>query len=298
MLYLLIVSLIWAFSFGLIKGQLTSLDANFVAVARLGLSLLVFLPFMRLSGISRRLGARLFLTGAVQYGLMYVAYIYSFRFLQAYEVALFTIFTPLYVTLINDAFRRRLHAVSLLATLLAIAGTAVVQQANLLRPELLRGFLIVQASNLCFAFGQIYYKEILRGRSGVSDLRVFGLLYAGGLFAAGLPALFTTPWASLAMGQTQVFSLLYLGVIASGAGFFLWNVGARKVNAGALAIFNNMKIPLAVAVSLLVFGEQANLPSLLTGGAIILAGLALNEWAVRRGSAEPPPSTSTAVAGS
>jgi len=38
------------------------------------------------------------------------------------------------------------------------------------------------------------------------------------------------------------------------------------VNAGALAIFNDFKIPLAVAISLLVFGEQTNLLNLLIGG--------------------------------
>jgi len=291
MLYLLIVSLVWAFSFGLIKGQLSGLDANFVAAVRLLLSFVVFLPFLRLRGIPSKLSLRLGITGAVQYGLMYVAYIYSFRYLQAYEVALFTIFTPIYVTLFNDAFRRRLHMVSLLATLLAIVGTAVVQQANLLRPELVRGFLIVQASNLCFAFGQIYYKELLRGHKGHSDLHLFGLLYFGGVLAAGIPAVITTPWASLSLNQSQILTLLYLGVISSGVCFFLWNVGARKVNAGGLAIFNNLKIPLAVAVSLLVFGEQANVPRLLIGGGIVLAALALNEWYVRRAATPPPAST-------
>lgn len=282
MLYLLIVSLIWAFSFGLIKDQLGGLDANFVAAARLLISLLVFLPFLRLRGVPRGLRLRLALTGAVQYGLMYVAYLYAFRYLQAYEVALFTIFTPLYVTLTNDIYRRRLHALSLLATLIAVAGTAVVKQADLFRPELLTGFLIVQASNLCFAFGQVYYKELLRNSAGFSDRSVFALLYLGGALTAGLPAVFTTPWGGFRLDASQLLTLLYLGAVASGLGFFLWNVGARRVNAGTLAIFNDLKIPLAVAVSLLFFGEKTDLTSLLVGGAIVLAALTLNEWGARR----------------
>lgn len=289
MLYLWIVSLLWAFSFGLIKGQLTGLDANFVAAARLFFAALVFLPFLRLSGVERSLRWRLVLTGAVQYGLMYVAYIYAFGFLQAYEVALFTIFTPLYVTLIHDMLRRRLNWVSLGATVLAVIGTAIVQQANLLRPELVRGFLIVQVSNVCFALGQVYYRELLSGKPALKDARVFGLLYLGGLAAAGLPALFTTPWGQLTLLPNQVLTLVYLGVVSSAIGFFLWNVGARKVNAGTLAIFNDLKIPLAVAVSLLVFGEQADLPRLLTGGAVVLVALALNEWAARRATLQRQP---------
>ncbi len=282
MIYLFVVSLIWAFSFGLIKGQLAALDPSFVAAARLAISLLVFLPFLRLRGVSRKLRLRLGLTGAVQYGLMYIAYLYAFRYLQAYEVALFTIFTPLYVTLINDAFRRRLNGVSLLATLLAIAGTAVVKQANLFQPQMLTGFLIVQVSNLGFAFGQVYYKELLQKSPQITDRSIFGLLYLGGALAAGLPALFTTPWGGFRLDGTQLLTLLYLGAIASGLGFFLWNVGARKVNAGALAIFNDLKIPLAVAVSLIFFGEKADLSSLLLGGGIVLAALVINELGVRR----------------
>jgi carboxylate/amino acid/amine transporter len=282
MIYLWIVSLLWAFSFGLIKGQLTGLDASFVAFARLLLAALAFLPFLRLRGVDRRLALRLALIGAVQYGLMYVTYIYSFRFLKAYEVALFTIFTPLYVTLINDAYRRRLNGFSLLATVLAVAGTAIVQQANLLSPDLTRGFLIVQISNLCFALGQVAYREVMRPHPQLKDGQIFGLLYLGGTLAAGLPALFTTPWATLTLLPNQMLTLLYLGVVASAVGFFLWNVGARKVNAGTLAIFNDLKIPLAVAVSLVFFGEQADLPRLLIGGMVVLLALALNEWNVRR----------------
>jgi drug/metabolite transporter (DMT)-like permease len=74
-----------------------------------------------------------------------------------------------------------------------------------------------------------------------------------------------------------VLTLFYLGAIASGLSFFMWNIGARRVNAGTLAVFNDLKIPLAVAVSLLVFGEKTDLPRLLIGGAVILAALIVNE---------------------
>ena len=282
MIYLLVVSLIWAFSFGLIKGQLTGLDANFIAAARLVISLAVFLPFLRLRNVSGRLRLRLILTGAVQYGLMYIAYTYAFQYLQAYEVALFTIFTPLYVTLINDAYQHRFHPISLAATVLAVAGTTVVKEGNLLRPELLTGFLVVQVSNLAFAFGQVDYKETLKKHPKLNDTRIFGLLYLGGALAAGLPAVFTTPWQTMALTGSQLLTLVYLGAIASGVCFFMWNVGARKVHTGTLAVFNDLKIPLAVAVSLIVFGEKASLPHLLIGGLIVLAALLLNEWGAKR----------------
>lgn len=48
--------------------------------------------------------------GAIQLGLMYVFYYHSFLFLSVPEVLLFTVMTPIYITLINDAFRHKFHA--------------------------------------------------------------------------------------------------------------------------------------------------------------------------------------------
>ena len=284
MVYLLVVSIIWAFSFGLIKNALAGLDANFIAAARLLISLLVFLPFLKARGLSRKQSLQLLLVGAVQYGLMYIAYNYAFGFLKAYEVALFTIFTPIYVTLINDAIRRRMHWVSLVATVATVVGTAIVRRGGMIESDILTGFLIVQISNVAFAFGQIYYREVMKTLPSTKfdNLKVFGLLYLGGFLTAGLSAVLFTPWHSFNITSEQILVLVYLGAIASGLSFFLWNVGARKVNAGTLAIFNDLKIPLAVIVSILFFGEQANWFNLVVGGGIAVLALFFNEWYIRR----------------
>jgi drug/metabolite transporter (DMT)-like permease len=287
-LNLLVVSLIWAFSFGLIKGNLTGVDSNFVSFARLLISLVCFAPFLRRRGVGLRLGLRLALTGALQYGVMYITYIYSFRFLQAYEVALFTIFTPLYVTAINDALRGRFSRLNLLTAALAVVGAWIVRGGGAIQGGVLQGFLMMQVSNLCFAFGQVYYRRLLADRpAGLRDAHLFGFLYLG---AAAVTALATTifgGWGAIGMlTLSQALTLLYLGAIASGLGFFLWNVGARQASAGALAVFNNLKIPLAIAVSLLFFGEQANTINLLLGGLVVAGALLLNERLRLRGERE------------
>ena len=280
MVELFAVSLVWAFSFGLIKDNLVSVDPNFVAFARLFLSLLVFLPFLRLKGISRSAALKLALVGAVQYGIMYMTYNLSFRYLQAYEVALFTIFTPLYVTLVDNLLQRRLTWLQGLAAVVAVAGAAVIKVNGAIGNDVWLGFVIVQVSNLAFAFGQVYYKRVMAAEPGLKDRQVFAIPYLGAAVTAALGTTIFGGWASLNLGLPQVLSLVYLGLVASGLGFFLWNMGARKVNNGALAILNNLKIPLAVAVSLIVFGENANLTTLLIGGAIILLAYGLNELSI------------------
>lgn len=278
MTYLLTVSLLWAFSFGLIETHLSSLDSNLVAFLRLALSLVIFLPFLRARAVPGRTAAWLVACGAVQFGVMYALYIASYGYLRAYEVALFTILTPLYVTLLNDALRRRFDKRNLEAALLAVVGTGVVVFEDVHRAGLLAGFLLVQLANVCFALGQVWYRRLVTEPGLGRDAGVFAWLYLGAVLitaplgiagAQALPDLTATQWLVLA----------YLGVVASGLGFFLWNVGARRVNAGTLAVFNNLKIPLGIVVALLVFGESADLPRLALGGVVILLAL----WWARRG---------------
>ena len=86
-----------------------------------------------------------------------------------------------------------------------------------------------------------------------------------------------------ALTAKQAWTLAWLGVLASGVCFFLWNFGARRTNTGALAVFNNVKIPLAVICSLVLFGERPeSLARLGVGCLVIIGALALNEWLLRR----------------
>ncbi|MEJ2635375.1 MAG: EamA family transporter [Calditrichia bacterium] len=278
MVYLFVVSLIWAFSFGLIKGNLTNLDPNFVSWARMAISVIIFLPLLRLKKTGWRLRFQLTLTGMVQYGVMYISYIYSFQYLKAYQVALFTIFTPIYVTLINDYLKGRFNRLNLLTALMAVIGTGIVVYQNIFVSRFILGFFIVQISNLCFAFGQIYYKHLLEKNPEVKDQSVFGLLFLGAFLITSLSSGIFTDWSALRLSLTQIWTLLYLGALASGICFFLWNYGARRVEAGTLAVFNDLKVPLAIFVSIVFFGEKGNILLLLLGGSVVMASLYISEF--------------------
>lgn len=266
MLLLIAVSLLWAFSFGLIKGL--GLDSSLLAATRLGLALLVLAPFFRPRGLSLRTAGALTGIGAVQFGLMYLAYNESFRFLASYETALLTLTTPIFVTLLADALDRRWRARALLAAVLAVIGASlVVKKAG----QPLLGIALVQASNLAFAIGQVLYKRVRTRQPTLRDRDVFALLFLGGFLVALLAAF--ARGVSFTFTPRQMWVVAYLGVLASGVGFFLWNVGATRVSAGTLAVMNNAKIPLAVAVSLLVFGERAHLGWLAASLAVFAAAL-------------------------
>ena len=280
MVLLLLVSVLWALSFGLMA-QVGGLGAPIVTAVRTVLAALVFLPFLRVKGLSAGRVLGFAGIGALQFGLMYLLYTASFRWLRSSEVALFTIFTPLFVTLVHDLLERRMSWRFLATAALAVVGTGICVWSGLGRAGLLRGFLLVQGANLCFALGQVLYRR-LAPATGKRDRDLMGLLYLGASAVAVAMAAPSVQWGQVIhMSLHQLGVLLYLGTVASGLGFFLFNAGARRTDIGTLAIFNNMKVPLAILASGLVFREAVDWPRLALGGAILAGALGLNGLGTR-----------------
>jgi drug/metabolite transporter (DMT)-like permease len=274
--YLLIVSIIWGFSFVIIKSTLVSLDSNLVSFARMLLSLVFFLPFIRPSGIRLSDKLKLMLIGGVQFGLMYITYVAAFQHIPAHVIALLTTTTPFFVTIFSGLYAKKIHKAFFLAALLAVAGGAIIKLPEQPLSSNLYGIILLQLSNAAFAFGQIAYRKLMNSRGIVRDQKVFGLMYGGGVLITGLFSLATTNFHHLSVRPGQWIALLYLGVVASGLCFFLWNLGARKVNEGTLAVMNNLKIPVGVIASLILLQEKTSYSRLLIGCILFAVALWIN----------------------
>ncbi|MDQ7773007.1 MAG: EamA family transporter [Elusimicrobiales bacterium] len=271
------VSCIWAFSFGINKQWVAGADPVLVSFIRLALALLVALPWLRRPRAGLAAVPELMGIGAVQFGLMYVALNYCFVVLQAYQVALFTVFTPLYVAGFCSVRRGRAPLRLFAAALAALAGAALVEGWAAERRAFWAAFAVMQISNLAFAWGQVAYRDWRRRHPGESDLSLFGWLYLGGTLVTLAWAAFGSDWGETAgYPPSRWAALLYLGLAASGAGFYLWNTGALRAGPGALSAMNNLKSPLAVLVSAVFWGAWAGMSPLdwarlAAGSALILA---------------------------
>lgn len=280
MIYLAIVSLIWSFSFGLIGSSLASVDSFFVATIRLSCASLLFLPFLRQNRIGLSDNLRLLCYGSIQFGLMYVLYLKAFQYLPSHLVALFSILTPVYVVLIHDLRSRVFSPRYLIAAFLSVLGAAIIKIQGVPSGSIWLGFILMQLAGLSFAFGQIAYRDWKQGHPSVLDRSVFSILSLGGVLTAGLLSVLFADPEKLSVTTSQWQSILYLGFIASGLGFFLWNKGASQTNPGTLAVFNNAVVPLAMFVSLFIFGEIASITRdsllrLIIGGLSILSAVCL-----------------------
>ncbi|PZW63618.1 carboxylate/amino acid/amine transporter [Pseudomonas sp. URMO17WK12:I1] len=281
--YLLAVTVLWAFSFSLIGEYLAGrVDSDFAVLARVAVAALVFLPFTLWRGLPRRLLAGFWLAGALQFGVTYLCLYRSFQVLTVPEVLLFTVLTPIYVTLLDDALARRFSPWALVAALVAVGGGVVIRFERL-EGEYLIGFLLLQLANLTFAAGQVLCRQLLLRYPTEQPLhRFFGHFFLGALVLV-VPSflLFGNP-DKLPSTALQWGILLWMGLFATALGLFWWVKGSVKVDAGTLAVMNELHVPAGLVVNLLIWNRDADIPRLALGGAIILASLWLNRLGRRR----------------
>ena len=281
MALLIITTILWAFSFSLIGEYLAgSVDSYFSVLMRVGLAALVFLPFLRTRGQSLKTILLYMLVGAMQLGIMYLFSFRAYVYLSVSEFLLFTVLTPLYITLIYDLMSgRRLRWSYAFSALLAVIGAGIIRYDQV-TSHFWTGLLLVQLSNISFAIGMVGYKRLMETRP-MPQHNAFAWFYMGAFMVA------VVAWFMLGNAQKMPTTtlqwgiLVFLGVAASGIGYFMWNYGATQVDAGTLGIMNNMHVPAGLLVNLAIWHQQPHWPSFIIGAAVIVASLWVHrKWVV------------------
>lgn len=281
--YLIIATVCFSLSFGLIKNQLAGLPSDMVVELRLLLAALIFLPFFRKSSGKKHLTAAFI--GIIQFGLMYIFFLRAFKYLQGNEIVLLTTSTPILVAICSTFFGRRFKWSYLMCIIFSVIGAIIVIWDNVSFNFLLKGILLMELSNLCFALGQVLWREYIGGND--SQLMASAYLSAA-VFVLPL-AVINTNFTTFSLSATQWLSILYLGIIPTGIGFWLWNKGSKLVNSTTLAIMNNLKIPMGILFALVIFHERINVTNFGIGSVFILAGIILSHLAYER----PVPDSTT-----
>ena len=273
MAYLLTTTFIWAFSFSLIGHYLSPvIDSWSLSFFRTLIALLVFIPFIDFK-ISRKHMLFMILIGAVQIGIMYLMYLNAFHFTSVSKILLFTITTPLYVTFIADLVEKKFRSFFLMLSIVSIVGASFLRFTSPAQNDLI-GFFLIQGANFCFALGQVLYKyfEKWTGRTpnGMSD---FAYFYIGALIFTTIGFLFSDVKTPLPDDIATWLLIVWMGVGASGLGFYFWDKGSLFVSSGTLAVMNNLVIPLGLMVEILFFGQVLNSETYLIGTLIIVVSI-------------------------
>ncbi|MFU8784204.1 EamA family transporter [Aliidiomarina sp.] len=268
---LIIVTIVWAFSFSLIGEFLArDVDAYIAVFIRMVLALALLLPFLKLRNVTGRNALSLMAIGGVQIGIMYLLLYHAFLYISVAEVLLFTIFTPLYITLLDEWVlnRKPLPRVWWLAAALSVIGAALIRYQGL-STGFITGFLLIQGANICFALGQVAYKRLPIGDTR-AQVHHYALFFLGATIVSGIGMLLFANYQRLPTTWVHWSVLIWLGLGASGVGYLAWSIASKRVNIGQLATMNNALIPAGLLVNFLLWGQDVQWGSLAFGGAIIL----------------------------
>ncbi len=276
MYYLIFVTIVWSFSFSFIAVYLSGqVDTWFAVVMRVLLAFITFIPFLRFKNVSIKQMLLLMGVGACQLGIMYFFYYNSFQYISVPEVLLFTISTPIYVTIIYDLLQgHRLRLNYLLTAIIAVIGAAIIRYDHISR-DFIIGFLLIQGANIVFALGQVGYKRIME-LYPLPQHQAFAWVYFGAIVVATIGWLLFGNADKLPTTQLQWGIIIWLGVVASGLCYFLWNLGATKVDSGTLAIMNNLVIPTGILVNVIIWHQSIDWGRFSVGSAVIVFALILH----------------------
>lgn len=271
MISLILATIFFSISFGLIKANLATLDPNLVSFLRLFFASMIFLPvfILKKNNVTKKDFIQALLIGTIQFGLMFIFYIQAFKFLKGSEIALLTTSTPFFVLLISSIYSKKIDFIQILLVAIAIfGGFFVVFRENSLNFAIL-GIVFMELSNLSFALGQILWKKQIDSSSSALMFPAY--------FGACLLALFSSFLFSkteiIKITNIQWFSILYLAIIPTGIGFWLWNIGAKKVSETTLSVMNNLKIPIGAIFAILFFKESVKFENFTIGLLLILIAI-------------------------
>lgn len=268
MLYLIAATICFSVSFGLIKNQLSVLPSEFVVFSRLLLAALIFLPFC-FKNFDLKNHSKAFFIGMIQFGLMYFCFIKAFKYLQGNEIAILTTTTPVFVAIWSCLFGEKFKLVYIFCILMSVFGAGVIVWQNTDFNMLVKGILLMESCNCSFALGQVLWKKYIKQ----NETNLMTSAYLGAVILVLPFTLFNVNFSDIVLTKWQILSIIYLSIIPTGVGFWLWNKGAKEVKYSILAVMNNLKIPFGVFFSIFIFHEKINILNFVIGSSIIILAI-------------------------
>ncbi len=274
-----VVAVIWGLSFVAARLVLSTLTPILLATIRFSIASLIFMPIiirehrngytimLRDLGELALLG---FLSISIYFLLQYTGVKYAGAGVSALlVVGLIPILTGLTSTVI---LKERFRVSRALGTGLGLLGVVLITVPGLIIGEVDWFFYIGVACLLINAVCWALYSTLSRrlmNRIAKPSLVTAYVTILGTL--ALLPISISSEWSLIGALKTgQWMSILYLSVVCSGLGYFLWNFALLKVEAVKVAVWLYLEPVAAFIGEAIIFGILPNTATLFGGGAIIV----------------------------
>ena len=286
MLLLLLTMTVWGSTFMVTKELIALWPPFTLAFVRVSVGTLVLLPF---AWSRHRRGQPLpwgtiWLMGLIGVAMYYLVFNLAMVYVSASQGALVQSSIPAMTALVAVLWlRERASPLRWLGIAMSVGGVLIVFSggAEDSAQSMLGNFLMF-ASVVCWALYTAFAKRVADLDSLVMTAAVTGtgsllLLPLSGyevvmahLAGEGLPALPLIGWVEL----------LYLGCIASGMAYLLYNASLRHLDASEVGVYTNLIPIVGVLTGVVVLGEPLSMRAIL-GGLVVMLGVWITSRAER-----------------
>ncbi|WP_243361207.1 DMT family transporter [Fundidesulfovibrio terrae] len=235
----------------------------------------------RLDGRTLLLVAGLGATGVFAYNAFFL---WGLKSVPAGRAAIIVAGNPVFIALLSRLiFKEPLTRTKVIGVALCLTGAAVVigrgNPLGLFAGHLSLGDMAITGAMFSWVAYSLLGKQVM-GR--ISPLAAVTFSCLAGMFMLLPPAVSEGMSVQAARLTFSGWSaIVYLGVLGTAVGFLWFYQGIKTIGASKAAVFINFVPVSAAAMGALMLGEPVD-ASILAGGALVLAGVALTNRPARR----------------
>ena len=297
----IVVTVLWASSFVLIKWGLSDIPPLYFATLRYALAFAVLLAVQATFGrrgqksgtssalhsMPRRQATLLVVAGITGYTIAQGFQFVGLSYLPAVTTSFVLTFTPIFVLVLGVGLLGEGTSLLQLGGLgLALVGAWAFFSANVAWGGQWLGVLVVVVSGVGWAVYLVTVRFLQR--SGyVGSLRLTTTTM--GIGVAGMAVLTALSGQYAALTADSVLTIVWLATVNTALAFFMWNWALKSIPAYELTVLQNVML-VEIALFAFVFLQETITYVMVAGMALVLAGVfVVQAQVVRRGSKSVAP---------
>jgi drug/metabolite transporter (DMT)-like permease len=281
-LSLVLVAVIWALNFSIIKVTLEQLDAfSFNGLRFLFAASALYLA-LKLRGQKLHFHKKdwLPLLGMAVIGNVFyqVTFIIGIDFTLSANAAVMLGTIPVWVALFSHLFTdEKISRINALGVLLAFTGVFLIIAGGKNEPSFASktfiGDLICVLASMFWAIYTILSKRFLRDYTPLQYSSLMSILGAFILFLIGLPSMIEIDWARVTLPAYG--AIFYSGALSVGLAYLIWNNGLVKIGAVRTATYQNLVPVLGLFFGVVLLNEELTWIQYV-GASFVISGIILS----------------------
>lgn len=283
-LSLIIVAIIWALNFSIVKITLQEIDPFSFNALRYILAALLLVVAAKLKGFNLKVKKEHFwklvgigLVGNLIYQMLFIL---GLDFTNSANAAVILGTIPIWVALLSQMFTdEKLTLLKFLGIVVAFFGVGLIisggKNAFSFASDSFKGDVIILLSALTWAVYTILSKKYLTFYTSTQYSAFMSVVGVASLLIVGMPSLLKLNWQGISLAGYG--GILYSGLLSVGVSYLIWNNGIVKIGAVRTAAYQNLVPVLGLIFGVLLLSEALSFIQYI-GSALVISGIVISRF--------------------